>query len=598
MAEKKTIVTLNLGSQRVGMARFSCASDGSLTLKAYHLAEIGGDPTSEASRVPQMAVAVNDLVDSVKVAGQRVNFAISGQSVFTRFVKLPPLGSEKVHDIVQFEAQQNVPFPLNEVIWDYQVVNDEGEVEVAIVAIKSDSLNEINDAVAESSLKTNLVDVAHAALINAFRYNYSDVEGCALLVDMGARSTNLIYVEGDKVFSRNIPVGGSNISTNIAREFGIPFARAEERKVKEGFVALGGNYADHPDPEVDAISKISRNTLTRLHSEIVRTTKNMWQRQQAGSEPQMVFLAGGVASMPYIKEFFEEKLGVSVDFFNPLRAVAVDPGVNVDQLSTEAHCVGELIGLGLRGAGKCPMEIDLVPDAVARARDVAKRKPFLIGAIACLVGALGLGIWNFQNKKSLAEKETASLKSELNSLESVNEKIEAANKDLKEAQSVAQPMVDAAEMRSFWLRLMNDLNGRLENDLLWFTVVEPLADKEQVTPQLWQGGDSREPITSNIVAEKTSSAAARNDEKVPKVTHVRVLGLYRDAGNQAGNQVVYDFVTNEIMKSPFFDIEEEYKKDPNNIVTYAEAGVSGYYAYPFELYLKLAEPVNFYQKIK
>src|SRR5438477_13013722 len=115
----------------------------------------------------------------------QVNYAVPSQSVFARFVKLPALDATKIDKIIAFEAQQNVPFPIDEVVWDYQLVGGGlGEqIQVVIVAIKRDLLDQINNAVEETGLRTSIVDVAPMALYNAFRYNYSDLSGCSLLVD-------------------------------------------------------------------------------------------------------------------------------------------------------------------------------------------------------------------------------------------------------------------------------------------------------------------------------------------------------------------------------------------------------------------------------
>ena len=108
-----------------------------------------------------------------------VNYAVPAQSVFARFVKLPGLDAEKIDKIISFEAQQNVPFPIDQVVWDYQLVGGGmGEqIQVVIVAIKRDLLDEINNAVEETGLRTNIVDVASMALYNAFCYNYTDLNG-------------------------------------------------------------------------------------------------------------------------------------------------------------------------------------------------------------------------------------------------------------------------------------------------------------------------------------------------------------------------------------------------------------------------------------
>ena len=128
--------------------------------------------------------------------------------VFIRSVGLPPLDIDQVDQIVEFEAQQNVPFPISQGVWGYQLMGDpdDPEVEVMLAAIKSDELAEIDDVVAASGLKTVSAEIAPMALFNAFRYNYADVEDVTLLIDVGARTTNLVYVEDGKAFVRNIKI--------------------------------------------------------------------------------------------------------------------------------------------------------------------------------------------------------------------------------------------------------------------------------------------------------------------------------------------------------------------------------------------------------
>src|SRR5437762_3458413 len=117
----------------------------------------------------------------------------------------------------------------------------EGEqVEVVLVAIKGELLEEINAVVESAGLRTSIVDVATMALGNAFRYNHADLSGCSLLVDIGARTTNLLFIEPHKIFSRSIPVGGSSITAAIAKEFNEPFAAAEFRKKRDGFATILG----------------------------------------------------------------------------------------------------------------------------------------------------------------------------------------------------------------------------------------------------------------------------------------------------------------------------------------------------------------------
>jgi len=206
--------------------------------------------------------------------GQKPRYAIPSQPVFIRSVALPPLDEEQVEQIVEFEAQQQVPFAINESSWGFQLMGDEDdiEVEVLLAAIKSDEIDEFDDAVRSAGFKPGGAEVAPIALFNAYRFNYPDLNETALLIDVGARTTNLIYIENQKCFIRTVSVGGADLTKAISKEFGEGFDEAEQKKVSTGFVALGGAYADHEDPMIAGMSKVIRNALTRLHSEIMRTT--------------------------------------------------------------------------------------------------------------------------------------------------------------------------------------------------------------------------------------------------------------------------------------------------------------------------------------
>ena len=571
MADKQPILSLNLGSQRVGLARFSAAKGGGLVLHDYAFSELLGDPAADSARIPQVRVAVVELVQKLGVPKQDIRFAISGHSVFTRFVKLPALDEEKVDDIVRFEAQQNVPFPIDEVAWDYQLVSGDGadgEVEVALVAIKNDSLDEINEAVEEGPLLTRAVDVAPMALYNAFRYNYAEAEGCSLLIDVGARTTNLLYIEGSRVFTRSIPVGGSAATTAIAKEFDMPFADAEDRKLQDGFVALGGAYADHEDPGIAAMSKIIRNTMTRLHSEIVRTTSAY--RQQGGAAPRVGYLCGGSASLPYLREFLNEKLNLEIEYFNALRNVAVGPTVDTDTAAGEAHVLGELVGLALRQVSACPMEIDLVPSSVERRRDIDRRKPFLLTAAGCLFALLVATGMYFQRGAKLAAEENVDVGSKLQTVGGFDRKISAQAKAEAEIGERGRPLVAAVNGRTRYVEILDHLNSKLGGDKVWFTQMEglaggnPLSDAEPLAP-----GDIESAFT-----DKNDSKKAPDPDVV---THIRLYGMYRGS-----EDALYDF-QEALAKDPKFFKLPERMNNTRVLIQGDGDAFAGLVKYDFEL---------------
>src|SRR4051794_14368835 len=127
MAVPARIITLNIGSQTVGLAELRSLPHGGLVLQGYQLRDIVTDTGAEGLRYAQVSVAVREMLDALALKPGDVNYAVPGQSVFARFVKLPAVEEEKIDRIITFEAQQNVPFPIDEVVWDYQLVGGADE---------------------------------------------------------------------------------------------------------------------------------------------------------------------------------------------------------------------------------------------------------------------------------------------------------------------------------------------------------------------------------------------------------------------------------------------------------------------------------------
>ena len=547
MAASNRIFSLSLGSQTVRFAEFRTDGRGGLILRDYRATELLADPATDATRVGQTALAVRELVDALKASGKDVNYSIPSQSVFTRFVKLPLVGEEKVDQIVAFEAQQNVPFPIDEVVWDYQLIaaDEAGKLEVVLVAIKSDLLEDINGAVEGAGVRTSIVDVAPMALFNAFRYNYSDLGGCSLLIDIGARTTNLVFVEGKRVFSRSIPISGNNITAAIAKDFGEPFSIAEDRKKRQGFVSLGGTYAEPEDPEVSRVSKMVRNTMTRLHADISRSI-SFYRSQQGGSQPVRVFLCGGAVAMPYMREFFSEKLALPIEFFNPLRNVAVGSGAGLANIGQDAHVLGELVGLALRTGSACPMELDLCPPSVTGAREMAARRPYLAMAGVCVLLIMA-GWWlYFMQAAAVQATVLEKLEPRVAALKTIEAEFIKGEEAIKAKQAAVMPLVKAVDDRDYWVQLIDDLNTRLPDRYIWITSME-LAKPQGATASVVKPMGSK----SGPVAASQS------------VLNIKGLCLWNT--DRGGASSVLDKFVANLAESPFFAIDMKMRKDFNPI---------------------------------
>ncbi len=357
---------------------------------------------------------------------------------------------------------------------------------MALVAIKADALNDINDQIEGQGIGVAGVDLAPLALYNAFRHGYPDVEEPTLLIDLGAKSTNLVFVEGGRLFTRNILVGGSVVTGNVAKELGVSFGEAEDRKRSQGFVSPGGTHAAHEDEEVDAISKIIRNTMTRLHGEVIRTI-NYYRSQQAGSPPARIFLCGGGAQTPLIAEFFREKFNLPVEVLNPLRGVQVEPRAQA-VADGNAPAMGELVGLALRHAGTVPVEVELVPDSVSQARDTARRAPLLILATLCLFAALASGIFYFKRAAGLVRTKLAGLEGHYKELDKHAGELRNLQKQLDGLTAQSAQIEDAVNSRGWWNHLLALFNNKLRSDFVWITQLEVLKNGNALTNPLFAGG--------------------------------------------------------------------------------------------------------------
>lgn len=590
MAAPTRIISLNLGMQTVTLAEFQASPDGGITLKACKQEELIVDPAADVTRPAQIDSAVETLRKDLKLPAKAlVNFCLPSQAVFARFVKLPGATPQDVSEIIAFEAQQNVPFPIDEVVWDYQIMGEAKDNfwDVALVAIKADQLSETNDSVNKGGFRSSVIDVAPMALYNAFRYNYSELTGSSLLIDIGSRTTNLVFIEGQRVFSRSIPVGGGTISAAIGKEFHQDVTVGEKLKLEKGFVGLGGAYAEPDDPTETRISKIVRNTMTRLHAEIARSI-SFYRQNQKGSAPVRAFLCGGSAGLPYMLEFFSEKLQIPIEHFNPLRNVTVANSETAAFVGDKAHTLGEVVGSALRALKHNPMEINLRPPSVVREQDLARRKPFLVLAAVCLILAPAGWWFYFNQATALTQEKLDAVNQEVSKLDKVAGQFNTVEAESKKLIESAAPLLLASAERGIWATILDDLSSRLPKRFIWTTQIVPLVDGR--TPFV-VGGEtanfSSAPASSGGSGTPPKSGAAASGPA--KIDAIKVSGLYLVSPPNANPpQAVVNQFVDALQKSSVFKIEE---KDKEKIISTRETPDGSKWAYGFTLVLPLRNPI-------
>lgn len=561
MAASKRILTVNLGSQTISAAEFTPTPNGGVRLLRVETRELLADPAADATRVSQGSLVIGEIADALKAKKQTVRCALASHSSFSRLVKIPAFSSDDFAQTVAFEAQQNIPYPLAEVSWDYKKVSppSASEPEVLIVAAKNDILEDWVGALAEPKLVPSGIEMAPLALYNAFRFNYGEPEGCTLLIDLGSRTTNLIFVEPGKFYFRTISSGGNALSAAVAKEFAEPIMLAETRKCESGFIGRGSNFAEPEDPQVARLAKVLRNAATRLHAEVARSV-SFYRSQHAGGAPKRVLLCGGGVYLGFTREFWEEKLSVPVEIFNPLRCIHSDPA-RAEEFARLAPRLGELVGLALESVTECPLTLNLLPVAITRRRRLLQQSAAIVAAGACIASSLGVWGASLQMSARTAETIREELTPKLQSLEKLDQQVKRLQSELTEIHSSASPYLKAISERDYWVRLIQYVHSCLPEKYVWITQFELLEEDlpKPARPGLNPSEASRPnqaglPGRPSPLTPAATGSASASSASAPTLV---IKGLYLE--NPSGARVVQKFGAKMKEENPFFTVPEVEK---------------------------------------
>lgn len=343
----KSVVGLDIGSSCVKAVEVAPRGDG------FDLLHLGIAPLPHDAIVDGAFLNSGAIADAIREAVARSGTkarnavaAVSGHSVIVKKISVPAMTVEELEESIRWEAEQYIPFDVNEVNLDFEVLQHgdaERPMEVLLVAAKRDLIDDYVNLIGESGLTPSVIDVAGFAVENAFEANYEPgPEDVVAVINIGAQVTNINVVAGGvPAFTRDVSTGGNQYTAEIQRALSVSFDEAERIKIGEP------SARESQDVVPQEVEQAMRAVSSNLVGEIARSL-DFFSATAADTRIQRVVLAGGSARVPGIDTVFRERTGLEVEILNPLHKMMPSNRFDPEFLAQVGPALGVGVGLALR----------------------------------------------------------------------------------------------------------------------------------------------------------------------------------------------------------------------------------------------------------
>lgn len=346
---KGNLIGLDIGSSSVKVCQLK-ESRRSYQLQCFGIIPLPPEAIVDGSIMNQTAVvdAVRELIASQKIKQKDVAVSVSGHSVILRKINLPVMTREELDESIQWEAEQYIPFDINDVNIDVSILNDhndQGQMDVLLVAAKKDMINDYINVVREAGLMAQVVDVDSFAVQNAFEINYNlPVGETVALINVGASVVNINVVHsGISAFTRDIAQGGNQYTDEIQKQLNVSYDEAEALKI-----GGGGNDQDSVVPQ--EVERVMQQVSETIANDVQRSL-DFYAATSADASISRIYLSGGCAKVPALARAIEAKTGVPVETVDPFRNIDIAArGLDPNFLRAQAPVAAVSVGLALRSA--------------------------------------------------------------------------------------------------------------------------------------------------------------------------------------------------------------------------------------------------------
>jgi type IV pilus assembly protein PilM len=478
MAKNSAVWGIDIGQCAIKALRCRrLDEDDSIAAEAFDYIEypkILSQPDADPAELVREALEL--FLSRNSVRGDKVAISVSGQSGLARFIKLPPVESKKIPDIVKYEARQQIPFALEDVVWDYQQMaggsEEDGfalETEVGLFAMKRDQVDRALKPFEDAGIEVDIVQLTPLTIYNytvfdqmqdlppAEQYDPDNPPESVVVLSLGTDTTDLVITNGYRVWQRSVPLGGSHFTKALTKELRLTFAKAEHLKKNAA-------KAEDPKAVFQAMRPVFNDLLTQIQRSIGYFTSI-----DRGAKIGRVIALGNAMKLPGLQKYLSQNLGYPVGDVQKYRGIEGDGVVAAPAFKENLLSFAVCYGLVLQGLGHSKLSTNLLPREIVTDRLIREKKPWAVAiAAALLLGCTVnfFGHWRAWN--SVAESKFKQALSQATQAErtSSTEKsgYETALDEFKSTSEIGDGLIGNVDGRLLWLEMMTALNQCLPAD--------------------------------------------------------------------------------------------------------------------------------------
>ena len=404
-----------------------------------------GSGVKPAERDELIALSLRQFVKQNDLGKDDIVVSVPSQNSFARFVKLPPVEPKRIPEIVRFEAAQQIPFDINDVQWDWQLMTetDGPETKVGIFAIKSEVVSSVLEHFARENVTVSYVQMAPMALYNYALYDYSDLgrsdNQATVILDIGAENSDLIVCTQSTVWQRCVPMGGNAFTKAVADAFKLNFEKAEKLKR----TAPMSKYARQ-------VFQAMRPVFTDLASEIQRSL-GFYNSSNPNTKLSKIIALGGGTKMRGLLKYLRQTLQIPIERPDSFKKLTISSAVSAAKFHESVCDFGIVYGLALQGLGLARIESNLLPRSIARSMAWAsKTKYFAAAASAVFLVSLmcfartNLDRINYANNNRVRQK----INNIINAAKQAGDKLKAQESKALHSEAIIEKELESFDYRN------------------------------------------------------------------------------------------------------------------------------------------------------